>query len=196
MKLKNLKKVGLLIMAVALSASLAGCTSTKEMKIDAELYPAIAPVTVANFVKLVDEHFYDGLIFQRVIPGFMIQGGGIDTSGNQKSADSITGEFTSNGFENDLTFTTGVLGMARTPDPNSASSQFFIMVADYPSLNGDYAAFGKVTNGMDACNDIVNVPRDSNDKPLKNQVIKTINDLGTDPNTGYINIEIVVDVTQ
>ena len=114
----------------------------------AELYPEFAPKTVENFVKLVKEGFYDGLIFHRVIPGFMIQGGGFDTSYEQKHADSIVGEFRANGFaQNTLKHTRGVLSMARTMDPNSASSQIFVMHENSPHLDGQYAAFGKVIEG-------------------------------------------------
>lgn len=115
-------------------------------KIAAEIYPDLAPITVENFIKLINEHFYDGLIFHRVIPGFMIQGGGYDASLTEKETESIKGEFSSNGVENPLSHTKGVLSMARTNDPNSASSQFFIMHEDTASLDGEYAAFGKVTD--------------------------------------------------
>lgn len=114
--------------------------------INLELYPDLAPQTVENFVKLADEGFYEGTIFHRVISGFMIQGGGYDADLNEKEADSIPGEFTDNGFTNELLHTRGVISMARTNDPNSASSQFFIMHDDAPHLDGLYAAFGKVTD--------------------------------------------------
>lgn len=140
----------------------------------AELYPDVAPITVANFLKLVDAKFYDGLIFHRVIPGFMIQGGGFTQDGQQKPADSIKGEFASNNFRNDLKHTRGVLSMARTSVKDSASSQFFVMVADASSLDGEYAAFGKVISGMEYADQIVNQKRDSQDKPITDQVIKTI----------------------
>ena len=114
----------------------------------AELYPEYAPKTVENFVKLVKEGFYDGLIFHRVIPGFMIQGGGFDTNYEQKEAEAIAGEFRANGFpQNTLKHTRGVLSMARTMDPNSASSQIFVMHQNSPHLDGQYAAFGKVIEG-------------------------------------------------
>lgn len=139
--------------------------------IKAELYPDIAPNTVENFVKLVEEGFFDGTIFHRVIPGFMIQGGaGI----NGKTAKTIDGEFTSNGFKNDLKHERGVLSMARTMDPNSASSQFFIMVADSPHLDGEYAAFGKVISGIEAADTIVNARRDHMDKPMEDQKMKSV----------------------
>ena len=145
-----------------------------------ELYPNLAPKTVENFVKLCNEHFYDGLIFHRVIPGFMIQGGGFDTEYNQKQAEAIAGEFSSNGFQNDLAHTRGVISMARTNDPDSASSQFFIMHADYPSLDGQYAAFGKITEGLDVIDKIASVETTTlteygmEDVPTEQQVIKTI----------------------
>jgi peptidyl-prolyl cis-trans isomerase B (cyclophilin B) len=147
--------------------------------IKAELYPDIAPITVANFVKLCSEGFYDGLIFHRVIPGFMIQGGAYDVNNNKKEAASIKGEFSSNGVENNLKHTRGVLSMARTQDKDSASSQFFIMHADYPSLNGEYAAFGKVTEGMDVVDKIAETQTTALDRmfgnyPVTPQVIKTI----------------------
>lgn len=140
----------------------------------AELYPDVAPVTVENFLKLIDSSFFDGLIFHRVIPGFMIQGGGFDADINQKEADSIKGEFSSNGVINELKHTRGVLSMARTSVPDSASSQFFIMVDDADYLDGQYAAFGMVTEGMEIADKIVNLERDSSDMPLDPPVIKTI----------------------
>ena len=139
-----------------------------------ELYPEIAPVTVENFEKLANEGFYDGLTFHRVIPGFMIQGGCPRGNGTGGPGYTIKGEFTMNGFKNDLKHTKGVLSMARAMDPNSAGSQFFVMVADAPHLDGQYASFGKVTEGMDTADFIVNVRRDWNDKPIMPQVIKTI----------------------
>lgn len=139
-----------------------------------ELYPEIAPVTVENFEKLANEGFYDGLTFHRVIPGFMIQGGCPRGNGTGGPGYTIKGEFTMNGFKNDLKHTKGVLSMARAMDPNSAGSQFFVMVADAPHLDGQYASFGKVTEGMDTADFIVNVRRDWNDKPIIPQVIKTI----------------------
>ncbi|MBR3375297.1 MAG: peptidylprolyl isomerase, partial [Firmicutes bacterium] len=131
-----------------------------------ELYPEIAPVTVENFEKLAKEGFYDGLTFHRVIPGFMIQGGCPRGNGTGGPGYTIKGEFTMNGFRNDLKHTRGVLSMARAMDPNSAGSQFFVMVADAPHLDGQYASFGKVTEGMDTADYIVNSRRDWNDKPL------------------------------
>ena len=130
-----------------------------------ELYPEIAPETVANFEKLVKDGFYDGLTFHRVIPGFMIQGGCPKGNGTGGPGWTIKGEFTSNGFQNDLKHTTGVMSMARTPFPDSAGSQFFIMVHDAPFLDGEYAAFGKIIEGQEVADAIVQVPRDMNDKP-------------------------------
>ncbi|MFQ7291337.1 MAG: peptidylprolyl isomerase [Monoglobales bacterium] len=140
----------------------------------AELYPDIAPITVENFVKLINENFFDGLIFHRVIKDFMIQGGGYGTDGNIKKTDSIKGEFDSNGVNNPLKHTRGVLSMARTMFPNSASSQFFIMHKDAPHLDGQYAAFGKVIEGMDVVDRIAETKTDYSDKPVKDMVIKTI----------------------
>ena len=142
--------------------------------ITAELYPEVAPETVENFLKLIDEDFFAGLIFHRVIPGFMVQGGGFTPDMGHKEAEAIKGEFTSNGFRNDLKHTRGVLSMARTMFPDSASSQFFIMTDDAPHLDGEYAAFGKVTDGMEAVDRIVNQPRDYMDNPHDPQIIKTI----------------------
>lgn len=142
--------------------------------IKAELYPETAPITVENFVKLINENFFDGLVFHRVISGFMIQGGGFDVKGAQKKADSIKGEFEGNGVKNDLKHTRGVLSMARTMFPNSASSQFFIMHEDAPHLDGQYAAFGKVTEGMEVVDKIANTKTYPNDQPVVPQVIKTI----------------------
>lgn len=143
-------------------------------EIKAELYPEAAPKTVENFLKLVDEKFYDGLIFHRVIKGFMIQGGDPTGTGMGGSKDTIVGEFRANGFQNDLAHTRGVLSMARTNMPNSASSQFFIMHQDAPHLDGQYAAFGKVIEGMEAVDKIASVKTNWRDKPLKDQRIKTI----------------------
>ena len=134
-----------------------------------ELYPEIAPETVANFEKLVNDGFYDGLTFHRVIPGFMIQGGCPKGNGTGGPGWTIKGEFTSNGFENNLKHTTGVMSMARTMFPNSAGSQFFIMVHDAPFLDGEYAAFGKIIEGQEVADAIVRTPRDMNDKPKQPQ---------------------------
>ncbi len=140
-----------------------------------ELYPDVAPNTVNNFIELANAGFYDGLIFHRVIPGFMIQGGDPDGTGMGGPAHSIRGEFTANGFQNDLKHTLGVLSMARTMAPNSAGSQFFIMVADAPHLDGQYAAFGKITENAQAAVDISRVDRNMmDDKPKKPQVMKSV----------------------
>jgi peptidyl-prolyl cis-trans isomerase B (cyclophilin B) len=139
-----------------------------------ELYPEIAPITVENFEKLAAEGFYDGLTFHRVIPGFMIQGGCPLGNGTGGPGWNIKGEFSSNGVKNDLKHTRGVLSMARSMMPDSAGSQFFIMVADAPHLDGQYAAFGKITEGMDVADQIVSVKTDWNDCPREKQVIKTI----------------------
>ena len=139
-----------------------------------ELYPEIAPETVKNFEELANKGFYEGLIFHRVIPGFMIQGGCPRGNGTGGPGYTIKGEFAMNGFKNDLKHTRGVLSMARAMDPDSAGSQFFVMVADAPHLDGQYAAFGKVTEGMDTADYIVSRRRDWNDRPLEPQVIKDI----------------------
>ena len=139
-----------------------------------ELYEDIAPITVENFEKLAKDGFYNGLTFHRVIPGFMIQGGCPQGNGTGGPGYTIKGEFTSNGWKNDLKHTTGVLSMARTMVPDSAGSQFFIMVADAPHLDGEYAAFGKITEGMEVAQDIANVPRGRMDDPIEPVRIKTI----------------------
>ncbi|MBP3362071.1 MAG: peptidylprolyl isomerase [Clostridia bacterium] len=140
----------------------------------AELYPDEAPITVANFIKLIKDNFYDGLIFHRVIKGFMIQGGGIYPDGKSKATEEIVGEFKSNGYNNTLKHTRGVLSMARTMFPNSATSQFFIMHAGAPHLDGQYAAFGKVVEGIEVVDDIANLETDYNDRPLNDCIIKNI----------------------
>lgn len=142
--------------------------------IKAELYPEIAPNTVNNFVSLVSKGFYDGVIFHRVIPGFMIQGGDPQGRGIGGPGYEIKGEFTSNGFQNNLKHTKGVLSMARTMVPDSAGSQFFIMVEDAPHLDGQYAAFGKVIEGIEVADEIVPVRRDWNDRPRKQQMMKKV----------------------
>ena len=140
-----------------------------------ELYPEIAPNTVNNFIALANSGFYDGVVFHRGIPGFMIQGGDPDGNGTGGPGYEIKGEFSVNGFKNDLKHTLGVLSMARTMIPDSAGSQFFIMVADAPHLDGQYAAFGKITENAQAAVDISRVNRNMyNDMPKKPQVIKTI----------------------
>jgi len=140
----------------------------------AELYPNTAPATVANFVKLAKDSFYDGLTFHRVIPGFMIQGGDPDGNGTGGPGWTIPGEFSLNGHDNPLKHTRGVLSMARTPDPDSAGSQFFIMTDDAPFLDGKYAAFGKLTGGFEVLDSIAGSPTDSNDRPLDDQVMNTV----------------------
>ncbi len=142
--------------------------------IRAELYPEVAPMSVRNFVTLIQNGFYDGLTFHRVIPGFMIQGGCPQGTGMGGPGYSIYGEFTGNGFQNDLRHTRGVLSMARSMRPNSAGSQFFIMHADAPHLDGQYAAFGMVLDGMDVVDAIAGCDTDYNDKPKTPQVIKTV----------------------
>ena len=143
-----------------------------EMK--GELYPEIAPQSVGNFASLANSGFYDGLIFHRVIPGFMIQGGCPKGTGTGGPGYSIKGEFSQNGVANPLKHTYGVLSMARAMNPDSAGSQFFIMTSDSPHLDGAYAAFGKVLEGMEYADKIVNAPRDVQDKPLEPQRIASI----------------------
>lgn len=140
----------------------------------AELYPEVAPNTVNNFISLVKKGFYDGLIFHRVIKGFMIQGGDPQGTGMGGPGYSIKGEFSNNGFTNDLKHTPGVLSMARAMDPDSAGSQFFIMHETSPHLDGSYAAFGKVINGLDVINTIADVRTDWNDRPMEDQMIKSV----------------------
>ena len=140
----------------------------------AELYPEIAPNTVNNFISLVSKGFYNGLIFHRVIRGFMIQGGCPDGTGMGGPGYSIKGEFSGNGFKNDLKHTPGVLSMARSMMPNSAGSQFFVMHQTHPHLDGQYAAFGKVTEGMDVVNKIAETPTDFRDRPLEDQVMESV----------------------
>ena len=142
--------------------------------IRAELYPEIAPNTVKNFISLVNKGFFDGLIFHRVIEGFMIQGGCPQGTGMGGPGYSIKGEFSQNGFQNDLKHTEGVLSMARSMMPNSAGSQFFIMHKTSPHLDGAYAAFGKVVEGMDVVNKIAETRTDYSDRPLKEQKIKSM----------------------
>ena len=139
-----------------------------------ELYPEEAPNTVRNFISLINKGFYDGVIFHRVIPGFMVQGGCPEGSGIGGPGYSIKGEFSKNGFPNELLHEKGVISMARTMAPNSAGSQFFIMVEKSPHLDRDYAAFGKVTEGMEEVDRIVSVKRDSRDKPEEDQKIAKV----------------------
>jgi len=147
---------------------------TKGGIIKAELYPDVAPNTVNNFISLIKKGFYNGTIFHRVIPGFMIQGGDPEGTGMGGPGYSIKGEFTANRVKNNLKHTRGVLSMARAMNPNSAGSQFFIMVEDAPHLDGQYAAFGKVIEGMDEADRIVSVKRDYNDRPLEDEVMKSV----------------------
>lgn len=143
-------------------------------KIKLELYPEIAPNTVKNFISLAQKGFYDGVIFHRVIPGFMIQGGDPEGSGMGGPGYSIKGEFTSNGFKNNLSHDRGVISMARSSRPNSAGSQFFIMVEKSTHLDGQYASFGKVVEGIEEADRIVAVKRDYNDRPREEQKIKSV----------------------
>lgn len=139
-----------------------------------ELYPDVAPKTVENFIQLVESGFYDGTIFHRVIPGFMIQGGDPTGTGRGGPGHSIKGEFSANGFENNLKHDRGVLSMARSMDPDSAGSQFFIMVEASPHLDGQYAAFGCIKEGMETADKIVGVKRDASDKPKETQTMKKV----------------------
>ncbi|MEW8955177.1 peptidylprolyl isomerase [Clostridium sp.] len=142
--------------------------------IKAELYPEIAPNTVKNFISLINKGFYNGKIFHRVIPGFMIQGGCPEGTGMGGPGYGIKGEFSANGFKNDLKHTKGVLSMARAMHKDSAGSQFFMMVADAPHLDGQYAAFGKVIEGIEHADSIVNTERDFRDRPLEDQVMEEV----------------------
>ncbi len=142
--------------------------------IKAELYPDIAPISVNNFISLINKHFYDGLIFHRVIRGFMIQGGDPEGTGMGGPGYSIKGEFAANGAENNLKHTEGVLSMARSMMPDSAGSQFFIMHKNAPHLDGSYAAFGKVIEGMENVNKIAETATDYSDRPLEDQIMKTV----------------------
>lgn len=139
-----------------------------------ELFPEIAPKTVANFVKLIEENFYDGLIFHRIIRGFMIQGGCPQGAGTGGPGHSIEGEFASNGVENNLEHKPGVISMARSQDPDSAGSQFFIVHEAAPHLDGNYAAFGQIVEGMDVVNEIAETPTNMMDMPAEPQKIKSI----------------------
>ncbi len=148
----------------------------------AELYPEIAPNTVNNFISLIQKGFYDGVIFHRVIEGFMLQGGDPEGTGMGGPDYTIRGEFSQNGFENPLRHEEGVLSMARTMEPDSAGSQFFIMHKTSPHLDGAYAAFGKITEGMDVVDKIAGVPTDYNDRPMETQRMKkvTVDTFGID----------------
>ena len=193
-----MKKILLIIMAVAICFSLVSCKGdddnmnypfeiieskepisvTMEINefgtIELELYPEIAPITVSNFVHLAKEGFYDGLIFHRIIEGFMIQGGDPQGTGMGGPGHQIKGEFSSNGVKNDLKHTKGLISMARSQMPDSAGSQFFIMHEDAPHLDGSYAAFGKVTSGIEVVDAIATVPTDPSDRPLNEVKIKSI----------------------
>ena len=155
---------------------------TNQGTIKAELFHDVAPNTVNNFISLVKRGFYDGLIFHRVIPGFMIQGGDPQGTGMGGPGYSIKGEFIMNNFNNELLHKRGVLSMARSQSPNSAGSQFFIMVDDAPHLNAQYASFGQVIEGMEAVDKIVAAQRDYNDRPLENQIMEkvTVETFGVD----------------
>lgn len=155
---------------------------TNESVIKIELYPETAPNTVNNFISLIRKGFYDGTIFHRVIPDFMIQGGDPEGSGMGGPGYSIKGEFAANRFPNDLLHTKGVVSMARSANPNSAGSQFFIMVSDAPHLDGQYAAFGRVVEGMEEAERIVGVRRNFSDRPLKDEQMKkvTVETFGTE----------------
>ena len=150
--------------------------------IKVELFPEVAPNTVNNFISLVSKGFYDGLTFHRIIPGFMIQGGDPDGNGCGGPDYGIKGEFSSNGFQNDLVHAAGVISMARSQMPDSAGSQFFIMHKDAPHLDGSYAAFGKVTEGMENVDKIASVPTDYSDKPVEPVIMEkvTVECFGTD----------------
>ncbi|MDO4460364.1 MAG: peptidylprolyl isomerase [Clostridia bacterium] len=147
---------------------------TNKGTIKVELFPEVAPNTVNNFISLVKKGFYNGTIFHRVIPGFMIQGGDPEGTGMGGLGYGIKGEFAANGFDNSLRHTTGVISMARSMRPNSAGSQFFIMVADAPHLDGQYAAFGKLTEGQDVAEAIVNSARDYSDRPVFDNVMEEV----------------------
>ncbi|CDQ41983.1 peptidylprolyl isomerase [Virgibacillus salexigens] len=157
---------------------IATITMENDQQISIELYPEIAPNTVANFISLANDTFYDGLTFHRIIPDFMIQGGDPQGNGTGGPGYSIEGEFSSNDFTNDLKHERGIISMARSNAPNSAGSQFFIMVADAPHLDGDYAAFGKVIDGMDAVDKIVEMSIDAAESPTMKSV--TIDTMGYD----------------
>ena len=177
--MKKLIVIALALMLCAMPAVAAQKpVATIEMQdggvITVELYPEIAPNSVANFVELANSGYYDGVIFHRVIAGFMIQGGDPTGTGMGGPGYHIKGEFAANGFENNLKHTRGVISMARSSDPDSAGSQFFIMHADAPYLDGQYAAFGMVTEGMDVVDRIATTATDANDRPVEEQTIQSI----------------------
>ena len=190
-----MKRTIVILMCIALLITSIGCTSTQQPKtsptgesknpivtiemengdkIKVELYPDIAPNTVNNFISLINKGKYDGLIFHRVIPGFMIQGGDPAGNGTGGPGYGIKGEFSSNNFKNDLKHTRGVISMARSQHPDSAGSQFFIMVDNKTHLDGEYAGFGKVIEGMEAVDKIVAVQQNAQNKPLKDQKMKKV----------------------
>ena len=182
MKRRGLKFLALSISAALLVGTLAACGSKKDSASKSSgdnsfvitLYPDVAPITCENFEKLVKDGFYDGLKFHRVVEDFMAQGGDPKGDGTGGSTDTIKGEFSQNGVENTLSHTRGVVSMARSNDPDSASSQFFICYGDESFLDGQYAAFGKVTEGMDVVDEIASVQTDYNDKPMVPQVMKKV----------------------
>lgn len=178
------RRLSVMLLVLSMILTLCGCEKEENPMVEIEmenggimrleLYPDIAPITVENFLDLVNDGFYDGLIFHRVINNFMIQGGDPTGTGMGGSENTIKGEFAQNGVKNDLSHTRGVISMARSQSYDSASSQFFIVHQDYTYLDGSYAAFGKMVDGYDVLDEIATTPTDSNDKPLTDQVIKTI----------------------
>lgn len=178
------RRLSVMLLVLSMILTLCGCEKEENPMVEIEmenggimrleLYPDIAPITVKNFLDLVNDGFYDGLIFHRVINNFMIQGGDPTGTGMGGSENTIKGEFAQNGVKNDLSHTRGVISMARSQSYDSASSQFFIVHQDSTYLDGSYAAFGKMVDGYDVLDEIATTPTDSNDKPLTDQVIKTI----------------------
>ena len=178
------RRLSVMLLVLSMILTLCGCKKEENPMVEIEmenggimrleLYPDIAPITVKNFLDLVNDGFYDGLIFHRVINNFMIQGGDPTGTGMGGSENTIKGEFAQNGVKNDLSHTRGVISMARSQSYDSASSQFFIVHQDSTYLDGSYAAFGKMVDGYDVLDEIATTPTDSSDKPLTDQVIKTI----------------------
>lgn len=178
------RRLSVMLLVLSMILTLCGCEKEKNPMVEIEmenggimrleLYPDIAPITVKNFLDLVNDGFYDGLIFHRVINNFMIQGGDPTGTGMGGSENTIKGEFAQNGVKNDLSHTRGVISMARSQSYDSASSQFFIVHQDSTYLDGSYAAFGKMVDGYDVLDEIATTPTDSSYKPLTDQVIKTI----------------------
>ena len=178
------RRLSVMLLVLSMILTLCGCEKEENPMVEIEmenggimrleLYPDIAPITVKNFLDLVNDGFYDGLIFHRVINNFMIQGGDPTGTGMGGSENTIKGEFAQNGVKNDLSHTRGVISMARSQSYDSASSQFFIVHQDSTYLDGSYAAFGKMVDGYDVLDEIATTPTDSSDKPLTDQVIKTI----------------------